>query len=163
MSKIVLYIPLERYLSEWATSHLGDPIVFPAKSNENAIIRTFLKERPDGVPIELNPNGTLTAIAIPDSKSKPPEKYNYMTARGKDAVREMIKDLFKRQLWNDLNPIIHSNVGVNTLISAWCEMNGISLDRVETVRQCYYRMRDAYAKRGIILRSTTKKSSDDNP
>lgn len=160
MSKFVLYIPLEKYLHEWVTTHLGDPVVFPAKSNENAIIRTFLKKRPDDVGVERN-DGTLTAIVIPDSKAKPPaEGYTYMLDRGKEAVREAIKDLFKRHLWNDMCPIVNSNVGVNTLISAWCEMNGIAIDRVETVRQCYYRMRDSYTKKGINLLSGTKKCSD---
>ena len=163
MSQLVLYIPLERYLHEWVTTHLGDPVVFPHKSNENAIIRAFIMKLPDGMAPEIN-DGTMTAIAIPDSKAKPPaEGYTYMTPKGKEAIREAIKDLFKRHLWNDIDPIVHQNVGVNTLISAWCEMNGIDLDRAETVRQCYYRMRDSYSKRGINLRSTTKKKSDNQP
>lgn len=162
MSKFVIYIPLEKYLHEWATTHLGNPVVFPPKSTENAVLRTFLQKLPDGEVPEVN-DGSMTAIAIPDSKSKPPaEGYTKMTKKGKAALREVIKDLFRRHLWSDINPIINSNVGVNTLITAWCEMNGIDLDRVETVRQCYYRMRDSYTKKGINLRSATKFYSDDN-
>lgn len=163
MSNFVIYIPLEKYLHEWVTTHLGDPVVFPPKSNENAVIRTFLQKLPAGETPELN-NGSMTAIAIPSSKAKPPaEGYTKISPHGKEAIRECIKDLFRRHLWNDINPIINANVGVNTLIAAWCEMNGISIDRVETVRQCYYRMRDAYTKKGINLRSTTKIYSDDTP
>lgn len=161
MSCFVIYIPLEKYLHEWATTHLGDPVVFPSKSNENAIIRTFLQKLPDGEAPELN-DGTMTAIAIPDSKAKPPaEGWVKLTPKGKEAIREIIKDLFRRHLWNDINPIINGNVGVNTLIAAWCEINGINIDRVETVRQCYYRMRDAYTKKGINLRNSSKIYSDD--
>lgn len=163
MSNFVLYIRLEKYLHEWVTCHLGTPVVFPSRSNENAIIRTFMQKLPDGVTPEVN-DGTMTAIAIPDSKAKPPaEGWTMMSERGKDAIREAIKDLFRRHLWNDINPLVNGNVGVNTLIAAWCDMNGIGIDRVETVRQCYYRMRDAYTKKGINLRNSSKVYSDDKP
>ena len=105
----------------------------------------------------------MTPIYIPDSKAKPPESYNYMTDSGKKAVREAIMDLFTRNLWNELRPIESINIGVNTRIAAWCEMHGIGLDRVETVRQKYYRIRDAYKKRGINLQNFTRNNSDKDP
>ena len=101
-----------------------------------------------------------TAICIPDSKAKPPSSYNYMGVKGKKAVHEAIMDLFIQNLWNDLRRIENSGVGVNTRIAAWCEMHGISIDRVETVRQKYYRIRDAYTKKGINLQSSTREKSD---
>lgn len=156
MSQFVIYIKLEKYLSQWVTHHFGVPAVFPAQSNVNAVIRTFLTRMPEGVTPDLN-NGDDTVIAIPDSKAKPPQTYNYIRRRGKIAVKEVLRDLFKRSLWTDISPLDNTNVGLNTRIAAWCEMQGISFEYVETVRQCYYRMRDSYADRDINLRCSSRK------
>lgn len=160
MSAFVIYLDLPKYKSEWLRYHLGNPVVFPASSPVNAIIRTYLKKLPKGMIPETD-NGTLTAVAIPDSKAKPAEYYNYMGPYGKEAVKEVIDDLFRRSLWNDISPLDndHSSVGLNKLISAWCELHGIDIDRAETVRQCYYRMRKAYSKTGINLRKSSRKKN----
>lgn len=163
MSKFVIYIKLEKYISEWLTHSLGYPVRFPNGSNENAVIRAFIQQTPKGETPKTAAEG-MTPIYIPDSKAKPPESYNYMTDSGKKAVREAIHDLFTRNLWNELRPIDSiKGVGVNTRIAAWCEMHGIGLDRVETVRQKYYRIRDAYKKRGINLQNFTRNNSDKDP
>ncbi len=138
------------------TYHLGNPVVFPASSPQNAIIRTFILPPPNDYKPEFA-NQDTTAIAIPDSTAKPPEKYFYMTQKGKAAVAEACKDLFLRNLWADISPLQESPVGLNTLIAAWCESNGIDIDRVETVRQCYYRIRKDFSKRGINLRNSSRK------
>lgn len=161
MSQFVIYIKLEKYLSEWLTHSLGCPVRFPNGSNENAVIRAFIQKTPEDETPEKAPDDA-TPIYIPDSKAKPPESYNYMTDSGKKAVREAIMDLFTRNLWNELRPIDNINIGVNTRIAAWCEMHGIGLDRVETVRQKYYRIREAYKKRGINLQNFTRNNSDND-
>lgn len=158
MSKFVIYIPLPKYLSEWLVFRLGTPVVFPNQSPQNSIIRTFITKLPPGKAPDMDVDG-MTAIAIPDSVAKPPEVYNYMGERGKKAVAETIKDLFVRQLWNDISPLNNSSVNLNKLIYAWCEMNGIGIDRVDSVRQCYLRIRKSYSDRGIDLRSHTRKKS----
>lgn len=162
MSQFVIYIKLEKYLSEWLTHSLGCPVRFPNGSNENSVIRAFTQQPPEGKLPETASEG-MTPIYIPDSKAKPPDTYNYMTDSGKKAVREAIMDLFTRNLWNELRPIDSINIGVNTRIAAWCEMHGIGLDRVETVRQKYYRIREAYKKRGINLQNFTRNNSDTDP
>lgn len=162
MSRFVIYIKLEKYLAEWLTHSLGNPVVFPCGSNENAVIRAFLQKTPVGMKPDMAADG-MTAICIPDSKAKPPGTYNYLSDSGKKAVREAIMDLFTRNLWNELRPIDNINIGVNTRIAAWCEMHGIGLDRVETVRQKYYRIRDAYKRQGINLQNFTRKNSDKDP
>lgn len=159
MSQFVIYIQLEKYLAQWAEHHFGSPIVFPPQSNENAVIRTFISRLPPGKMPDLN-DGTLTAVAIPDSKAKPPSVFNYMGPRGKRAVKEAIKDLFRRSLWTDISPLENCSVGLNSRIAAWCEMHGIDIDRVETVRQLYYRTRDAYNDSGVNLRNCSRKKSD---
>ena len=44
MSHIVFYIKLEPYLKQWLHNSLGNPVVFPPQSNENAVIRRFLRK-----------------------------------------------------------------------------------------------------------------------
>lgn len=78
MSQFVIYIKLEKYLSEWLTHTLGCPVRFPNGSNENAVIRAFILQTPEGEKPETAAEG-MTPIYIPDSKAKPPESYNYMT------------------------------------------------------------------------------------
>lgn len=157
MSAYSLYINLPRYLSEWLTSHFGNPVTFPYSSPQNAVIRTFLLRPPVDYTPECNKDKSHTAIAIPASVAKPPERYYYMTDMGKKAVAEACKDLFLRALWNDLSPLAEYPVGLNTLIRAWCESNGIELAHVEAVRQCYYRVRKDFAEKGINLRCMTRK------
>lgn len=155
MSKFCIYIKFEEYLREWLKHNYGEVVTFPFGSNENAIIRAFIQKLPKDRTPELN-DGTKTAIAIPDSVAKPPEMFNYIGERGKKAIREAVKDLFIRALWADISQLEKTAVGLNSLIAAWCENNGIGIDRVNTVRQCYYRIRAAYAKNGINLRKNTK-------
>lgn len=156
MRSFSVYINLPVYLSQWLKHRLGDPVVFPPSSPQNAVIRTFLTKLPDGANPDIAKPG-LTAIAIPDSAAKPVETYHYLTHRGKQAVAESCKDLFLRSLWTDITPLADTPVGLNTLIGAWCELNGIDVDRIETVRQCYYRIRKEYFKRGINLKNFTRK------
>ena len=154
MSNFVIYLKLERHLAQWLNFKFGNPVVFPNYSNENAVIRAFISKRPADVAPELEAPG-LTAIAIPDSVAKPPEVYNYMGEKGKAAVRETCRDLFIRALWADMKPVTASKIRINALLAAWCEANGIDIDCIENVRQSFYRIRKAYAKRGVNLKNYT--------
>ncbi len=81
---------------------------------------------------------------------------------GVSAQETIENDLFTRALWNDINQLEKSPVGLNQLIAAWCEMHGIGLDRVETVRQRYYRIRKAYYKHGINLKKSSRQHNHDS-
>ncbi len=151
MSQYLIYVNLPIYLSQWVTNRLGNPVVFPAGSPQNAVIRTYTRKRRNDEAVEL-PAPSQTAIAIPASAAKPPEIYNFIGKIGKEAVAESIKDLFLRELWCDISPLKNTSVKLNKLIAAWCEQHGIDIDRVETVRQCYYRIRKSYAAAGINLK-----------
>lgn len=161
MSQFVIYLELKPYIKEWLINSLGNPVTFPSHSNENAVIRTFIQRRPADAPVETNNDNSLTAVHIPDSKAKPAEYYNYLANSGKRAVIEAVEDLFLQNLWDELATLAHMNngKGVNTHIAAWCEMHGISLDHVETVRQKYFRIRKAYTEKGIDLRNFLRKKS----
>lgn len=161
MSNFVIYLKLEKYLSEWLTNSLGDPVRFPAQSNENAIIRRFLQKLPKDKQPEVMAPG-LTRIVIPESKAKPTATYNYFGQHAKLALVETIEDLFRQNMWAELGTMFDGSVGLNKTISAWCEMHGIDDDHTEAVRQKYYRIRKAYGKKGIFLNSLTRKRTDDN-
>lgn len=159
MSDFVVYIRLEKYLSQWLIFSLGSPVRFPSQSNENSVIRRFLQKLPSGKQPEMMFDGA-TPIVIPDSKAKNPAIYNYMGPRAKEAVVESIEDLFRRNMWAELGDMADTSVGLNKMIAAWCEMHGIDDDYVETVRQKYYRIRNAYGKKGVFLGSLTRKRED---
>lgn len=156
MSQFVFYIKLPLYKSDWLTHHFGNPVVFPACSPYNADIKAYLQRKSVAEAPDLLEPG-LTAIAIPYSKAKPPQIYNYMGPKGKEVIAEDIDDLFKRALWNDISPMAESPAALNKHIAAWCEMHGIGLDRIETVRQYYYRIRKKFGEKGVNLIKRTRK------
>lgn len=159
MRDFVIYIRLEKYLHQWLVNALGHPVRFPAQSNENAVIRRFLRKLPDDEYPEMPFEGA-TAIVIPYSKAKDPAVFNYLGKKAKEAVIGTIEDLFRRNLWAEIGSTFDGNQGINKTIAAWCEMHGIDDDYIETVRQKFYRMRNAYNKRGIFLNSLTRKRED---
>ena len=158
MSNMVFYIKLEGYLHQWLTHSLGSPVVFPKGSNENAVIRRFLAKLPHGKQPDIYQNG-FTAIAIPDSKAKPPRTYNYLGPRAKLAIKQVIEDLFRQNLWHEMSDVVMSG-DLNKNIMAWCEMHGIDDDYSEAVRQKFYRMRQNYNSKGIFLAQKHKKMRD---
>lgn len=158
MSQFCIYLKLKPYLKEWLINSLGEPVHFVDNSNENAVIRTFVRIRPMDKPVEVKGDDEI-AIAIPDSKAKPAARYNYMGERGKQALKEAIEDLFIQNLWKEMHQLALTcaGKGVNTHIAAWCEMHGISIDHVETVRQKLYRLRKNYTEHNIELRDFSRK------
>lgn len=152
----LVYLKMETFLREWLEWHYGNPVKFPDKSRENAVLRMVTRKRGAGEPPRLRVDGDA-AITLPESKAHPPAVFHSLSERGEAAVREMVRDLFKRALWNDLAPLEDGSGGTGALLSAWCENNGIGLDRVDTVRQIYYRMRSAHCKKGVNLRNFGRK------
>lgn len=100
------------------------------------------------------------AIELPDSKAKPVREYCYLGPRARRAVKEMITDLFKMNLWASLKDIADRTCKLSYLISAWCEQHNIDIDHEDTVRQCFYRMREQHAKRGVVLNTSTRFSKN---
>ena len=160
MSNFNVYVKLPPFVSQFLIHSLGNPVVFPPSSVENSTIRTFISRLPEGRQPDVAADD-LTAIAIPDSKSKPADQYNYLAPRGKAALAECCDYLFNRCLWTELGDM--SSVGCKTLtaIYAWCENHGISIDYADTIRQRYYRIRDSYAKQGIDLMKKTRNKTKD--
>lgn len=156
MSMYYVYIKVKPFVREWLYHHFGNPVVFPARSAENATIRRFLTRLPDGETPDTGSDGNVR-VAIPDSKQKPVVTYNYLTPYGKEAVVEAIEDTFRRQMWNDLNDLRDTGCSLLTAVKAWCEQNGISTQYDYTIKMRYQRMREAYLAKGIDLRFHRRK------
>lgn len=105
---------------------------------------------------EKNPENYVD-ILIPESKAKPARDFNYIGPRGRSAIKEIIVDLFKHNLWADLldMPDLKKELHIkeSSLISAWCELHGIDIDHEDTVRQIFYRIRAQHARNGVNLSS----------
>ena len=100
------------------------------------------------------------AVFVPDSKAKPVRQFHYLGPRGRQAVKEVVTDLFKMNLWAELKDVADRHCRLSTLISAWCEKHGIDIDYEDTVRQVFYRMRAQHAEKGVILNSQTRIKKD---
>lgn len=150
MSGFVVYIRLHEYLRQWCVDHYGDPVRFPAASAENAALRVLLTKLRSGCKPQVAGDGRL-AVAVPDSREKPAETFNHLTEDGEKALRDMIANLFRLQLWNDLFPLLDpadgqnvSHMPVLTVVRDWCRKNGISQDYDYTIKMKWQRMREAH-------------------
>lgn len=150
MSQFCVYIKLQPFVAQFLAHSLGNPITFPAQSVENLTLHTMLTLQPKGVMPDTAAEG-LTAIAIPDSKTKPPCSWFHLTTLGKKAVVECCEALFMRCLWSELGDVSLLGCKTSTAIAAWCQNHGIDIEHADTVRQRYYRLRDLYKNRGIGL------------
>jgi len=149
MSQFVTYIRLEPFVKQWLVHSYGNPVEFPAQSLENSTIRRFTQKQPDTPPLHSESD---VAVRVPDSKAKDPAIYNYLGRYGQQAVVECIEDNFRRSMWCELNDLSDVGCSVMTAIYSWCEMHGISIDYADTIRQRYYRIREAYARKGVDMR-----------
>ena len=151
MSKFVVYIELKPFIAQWAVHHFGNPIVFPPQSVGNARIIAVLRKRPDGVAPDVERPG-LTSVAIPYSKQKDPESWNYISHSGKRFIVQYIDALFRDNMYRELNEMCQDESKIQTACYAWCEMHGIDIDYADTIRQRFYRERHYQLDHGIDLR-----------
>jgi len=146
--KFQVFIKIPEYEKQWVRHHFGDPATFPPQSNVNNVIRHFIKKTPEGKNPEMKKDGEI-AINIPESKSKDPQYYNYLTTSGKSAIAEAINDIFTMQMWEDLNDIDMRSVPLTLLVNDWMETNGISWEQQGNLYQKFTRIRETYRKHGI--------------
>lgn len=159
MSKFVIYLMLKPFIAQWAVNHFGCPVEFPPQSVGNARIVAVLRKRPDNTPPETGAAG-LTPVAIPYSKQKEPESWNYVTPSGKRFIAEYIEALFKDNLYKEFNEMCDQDSKLQTAAYAWCEMHGISLDYAATIRQRFYRERERLLSCGVDMRKRTRIKTD---
>ena len=150
MSKLLIYIHVEPYISQWLIHSFWNPVEFPASSNENAVIRRFTQKQPASLKPQ-KPSEDDVAICIPACKYKNPETYNYLSLQAKKALEESISDLFRINMWNDLGDLADTSCKKMSAFRAWCTMHGIDVEYAETVRMKWYRMRKSYQNKGVNL------------
>ena len=150
MSKFLIYLHVEPYIRQWLIHSFGNPVEFPASSNENAVIRRFNQKQPASLKPQ-KPSEDDVAICIPACKYKNPETYNYLSLQAKKALEESISDLFRINMWNDLGDLADTSCKKMSAFRAWCTMHGIDVEYAETVRMKWYRMRKSYQTKGVNL------------
>lgn len=158
MNKFVFYLPVKPFIGQWLTNHYGSPVVFPARSVENACIRRFVGLNPKGH-IPKKPMEEHVVVVIPDNKHKKPLCWNYMSKSACNALLELIEDNFMMQMWIDLNEMTRCGCTILNSVRAWCENNGISTDYDYTIKMRYQRMRKTYMGKGVVLMRTSRASS----
>jgi hypothetical protein len=151
MSNFVIYLKLKPFVAQWAKNHYGNPVTFPAQSVGNARIVSVLRKRPDDAEPDVAQDG-MTAVAIPYSKQKDPEGWNYVTPQGKHFIEIYIEALFRDNMYMELRQMCHNDKDIMPACYAWCEIHGISMDYADTIRMRYYRERTHHLKRGVDLR-----------
>ena len=150
MSKFLIYLHVEPDIRQWLIHSFGNPVEFPASSNENAVIRRFTQKQPASLKPQ-KPSEDDVAICIPACKYKNPETYNYLSLQAKKALEESISDLFRINMWNDLGDLADTSCKKMSAFRAWCTMHGIDVEYAETVRMKWYRMRKSYQTKGVNL------------
>ena len=155
MSQFCIYLTVPPYLKEYLNFHFGDPVVFSSALPMNKVIKLYIARPPKGKEVEF-PDDDQIAVAIPDQPRKPAEYFNYLSDSAKQALLESIQHTFDVNLYNDIVLSLSNGVKLMTSIRAWCESHGISIDSDNTIKQKFYRVRDALAKQGIELMRETK-------
>lgn len=157
MSKFVIYVELKPFIAQWAVHHFGCPVTFPPQSVGNARIISVLRRRPADAAPDVEQPG-LTPVAIPYSKQKEPETWNYVTPSGKRFIAEYIESLFKDNLYGEFKEMCDQDSKLQTAAYAWCEMHGVSIDYADTIRQRFYRERERLLQCGVDMRKRRRRS-----
>lgn len=161
MSNYVIYVELKPFVAQWAVNHFGSPIKFPAQSVGNARIIAVLRKLPEGESPDVERPG-LTPVAIPYSKQKDPESWNYVTKFGKRFISQYIESLFNDTLYSEFREMCGNDSKLQTAAYAWCEMHGVSIDYADTIRQRFYRERQRFLACGVDLRKRSRVKKDKN-
>lgn len=150
-NRMCIYISLEEYLAEWFRHETGcgEVVQLIRGSQESEIVKQFISQRPEDVPIELGDGPAkdgqvLVPIVIPEQRLKPAITYNYLQPAAKEALVDCIRSRFKIQLFHDLHRVSCIGKRQDNLIYAWLEQHGMSMDRWDTVAKIYQRMRKSY-------------------
>lgn len=143
---------------DWATYHFGRPVRFPARSVENALLRTlaehYCRRRLEGPAPGENVTGRWehwADVALPSTRWQRGPGRVHLTQQGMLLLKAHINTLFNAHLWCDALRVIGKTNGLNAWVNGWCVDNGIREGYRESVRQRLYRMRKEYEGCGVRL------------
>jgi hypothetical protein len=145
---VCIYLKLKPYVAQWLTSIYGNPVKFPAQSIENAEIVRQLRQ----VPMFYKPqeyDDSYVAIVLPQSKRRPPEKYNYLTEQAKESLVGLIKNNFDSDLKMSVRRMVCNGVSVTRAVHAWLKDHDIPVEYEETIRTRIRRTVVMYKRKGV--------------
>lgn len=161
----IIFLQTSKYLREWANHTFGDPVRFPLRSREHALLRYYLRERPEGVAPEtrrtflrlVEAGREPLRIVVPVIRRKPFPQFDYLPPQGAAALKRSLRALFDITLWNEMESHLYSLPRViRREIDLWCDRHGISPDSAETVLQHFREMQRTYHACGIPVRRTPR-------
>ena len=143
-----IHIRLSNYLRQWFL-HLykgKEPVELLRGCPERDIIHRHLAK----VPVEgMEATDETVAICFPTFVGVNRKVWHFITPRGYDALRAVIKADFDMHLWKDIHSVDGKGVLLMDKIMDWMEDNGIEVTdtNYETVYKIYQRKRAIYYKR----------------
>lgn len=150
----IIHVYFDGYLREWLVNRLGSPVVFNRGSYENAIIKTYISNKvPNGDDAVTSWSLDMTPIVVPRIDGKSWKEYHYFGRRGAVKLVEAVETLFRIDLWKGCAGSV-TGKSIEEDVENWCREHGISIEYRSAVKKKFYRMRNAYVKRGVVLGKT---------
>ena len=131
------------YLRQWAISTMGgEPVRFKKGSALNSFLKIVVRHKRENES-DMREDGNLRII-IPSYPGKDPRYFNFIPAKSRSAVIQMLRDLFDVELYREMSQFHNATSRKNDILAAWMEAKGIEVDD---------RNWNAVAKRLQILRA----------
>ena len=130
-----------------------------AASLHQSVTNTFKDEEYEQSRWLIHPNEYI-AISLPESKAKPIREYNYLGPRARRAVKEMITDLFKIDLWASLKDIADRSCKLHHSFQPGASNMALALIMRIPCANASTECAISTQKKGINLNSTTRFHKD---
>lgn len=148
MKQQQVFLKLEPFLAQWFIHDQGgdNPVELTRGSMESMMLEIYLVPRPDGVREQLEPWSGEVAIRVPSFKNKNTKVFNYLTERGRIALKGCIRKRFVIELWQDLFRFENLELRLDEQIFAWMEAHGIDCNdtNYNSIAKIYLRQRKTY-------------------
>lgn len=149
MSQYILHFQVPEYLAQWLRHEQNsNPVKLTRGSVEADVLEYYLCRQPTTLPLESvreECRGNLE-VFIPSYASKDVRIWNYLPPKSAKVFIDCIHARFVIQLWQEIHKLENVGSSITDLIFAFMERHGIEDDGKswETLRQIYYRRRNAY-------------------
>lgn len=148
---ILVFLKLDDFLAQWFINDQGgrDMVELKKGTMEYLMLEQFLIPAPSADLIRRTAYPGEVTISVPSSKHKDFRKYNYLSEKGRIALRKCIRNRFIIQLWNDLYQFDNVGLNIKDLVFAWMEAHGITCNdtNFNTIIKIYLRQRNRYYQR----------------
>lgn len=126
MSDIILYLECEDYLRQWIVHECGGtvPVRLKKGSPESIFLEMALQNKAVSSGADFRSPSSL-AIVIPEFRHKPPQFYNHLSQKSRNALLKILRRRFDLALWSDLMKLTEFFSRKDELIASWAEAHGI--------------------------------------